>query len=223
MLGTVAHRVKVVMSNDLPGPGSHVPRHVAKRVAQAVRNVNEPERIISGCRVVLTTGDITSARVDAIVNAANSGLLGGGGVDGAIHRKGGPEIRAACQEIRASAWPAGLPTGKAVLTIAGRLPARYVIHTVGPVFSRQPDVPRLLAACHTNSLALAREHGLRTIAFPAISTGVYRYPLEEAAPIALAATREHLERHPGAHDEVRFVLFDPAALAAFTAALAAFE
>ena len=181
--------------------------------------MNESERLIAGCRVVLTTGDITTARVGAIVNAANSGLLGGGGVDGAIHRKGGPEILAACRELRASAWPEGLPTGEAVLTTAGRLPARYVIHTVGPVYSRKPEVPRLLAACHTNSLALAREHDVRTIAFPAISTGVYRYPLDEAAPIALGATREYLERHPGTHDEVRFVLFDLAALAAFTTAL----
>ncbi len=175
---------------------------------------------IADCSVVLEQGDITEAAVDAIVNAANSTLLGGGGVDGAIHRKGGPEILAACRQIRATQWPDGLPTGEAVITTAGRLPARYVIHTVGPVYSRKPEVPRLLASCHSKSLALAREHALATIAFPAISTGVYGYPLAEAAPIALAAVAEHLERHPGAHQEVRFVLFGPDAFAAFKGALA---
>jgi O-acetyl-ADP-ribose deacetylase (regulator of RNase III) len=174
---------------------------------------------VGGATILVTTGDLTEAAVDAIVNAANSSLLGGGGVDGAIHRRGGPEILAACREIRATRHPDGLPTGQAVITSAGRLPARFVIHTVGPVYSRKPDVPALLAACHANSLALAHERGLRTIAFPAISTGVYRYPLDEAAPIALAATREHLARHPDAHDEVRFVLYGDAAFAAFAAAL----
>jgi len=182
--------------------------------------MHELTREIGGCRIVLEQGDLTEAAVDAIVNAANSSLLGGGGVDGAIHRKGGPEILAACRRIRASEWPDGLPTGKAVITTAGRLPARFVIHTVGPVYSRKPDVPRLLAACHESSLELARAHGLATIAFPAISTGVYGYPLDEAAPIALAATAEHLARHPGAHTEVRFVLFGADALAAFRKALA---
>jgi len=179
------------------------------------------EARVAGARVTLVEGDLTEARVDAIVNAANASLLGGGGVDGAIHRKGGPAILAACRAIRESAWPDGLPTGQAVITPGGRLPARFVIHTVGPVYGRKPDVADLLADCHANSLALAVEHGLRTIAFPAISTGVYRYPLDEAAPIALGATRAHLERHPGAHDEVRFVLFGTAAFAAFTHALAA--
>jgi O-acetyl-ADP-ribose deacetylase (regulator of RNase III) len=177
------------------------------------------ERVIAGARLVLAQGDLTTAAVDAIVNAANSTLLGGGGVDGAIHRKGGREILEACKQIRATAWPDGLPTGQAVITTAGLLAARYVIHTVGPVYSRKPDVPAMLAACHTNSLALAVAHALRTVAFPAISTGVYGYPLAEAAPIALAATRAHLEAHPGAHDEVRFVLFGDAAFAAFAAAL----
>jgi len=175
---------------------------------------------IAGCRLVLEQGDLTEVEVDAIVNAANRSLLGGGGVDGAIHRKGGPEVLAACREIRAKEWPDGLPTGHAVITTGGRLPARWVIHTVGPVYSGKPEVPRLLAACHENSLDLARTRGLRTIAFPAISTGVYGYPLDEAAPIALAATADHLERHPGAFAEARFVLFDARALAAFSAALA---
>ncbi len=174
---------------------------------------------VAGGRIVLEIGDLTAAHVDAVVNAANSSLLGGGGVDGAIHRKGGPEILAACRAIRATQWPDGLPTGEAVITTAGRLPARWVIHTVGPVYSRKPDVPARLAACHVNSLALARDHGARTVAFPAISTGVYRYPLDEAAPIAIGAVRDVLARHPDAHDEVRFVLWNDAALAAFTAAL----
>src|SRR5262249_19448922 len=145
--------------------------------------------------------------------------LGGGGVDGAIHRRGGPEILAACRRIRADQYPDGLPTGEAVITCAGRLPAKHVIHTVGPVYSRRPEVPGLLAACHTNSLALAAAHGLRTIALPAISTGVYGYPLDLAAPIALGAIIDHLRRHRGVHDEVRCVLFGAAALQAFAAAL----
>ena len=184
--------------------------------------MNRPTSIdVAGSVVLLAQGDITAVACDAVVNAANSTLLGGGGVDGAIHRKGGPEILAACRRIRAERYPDGLPTGEAVITTAGRLPAKHVIHTVGPVYSRRPEVPELLAACHRNSLALALEHGLRTIAFPAISTGVYGYPLDLAAPIALATTVGHLRRHPGAHDEIRFVLFDDAAFAAFRAALAA--
>ena len=175
---------------------------------------------IGACRLALVQGDLTLAAVDAIVNAANSSVLGGGGVDGAIHRRGGPEILAECRRIRATDWPAGLPTGEAVLTTGGRLPARHVIHTVGPVYSRKPEVPGLLAACHANSLAIARRAGLRTIAFPAISTGVYGYPVDLAAPIALGATIAELEARPDAHDEVRFVLFDAATLAAFARALA---
>jgi O-acetyl-ADP-ribose deacetylase len=183
--------------------------------------VTDARTRIGGCAITLEQGDLTAAVVDAIVNAANHSLLGGGGVDGAIHRKGGPEILAACRRIRAEEWPEGLPTGRAVITAGGNLPARHVIHTVGPVYSGNPEVPRLLAACHESSLTLARAHGLRTVAFPAISTGVYGYPLAEAAPIALDATAEHLSRHPGTLDEVRFVLFDAAAYAAFEAALAA--
>ena len=175
---------------------------------------------IAGCRLILSEGDLTLVPVDAIVNAANSSLLGGGGIDGAIHRRGGPEILVECRRLRAERYPDGLPTGAAVLTTAGRLPARHVIHTVGPVYGQRPEVPALLAACHTNSLALAVREGLRTIAFPAISTGVYGYPVELAAPIALGATIAHLRAHPGAHDEVRFVLFNAAALATFASALA---
>jgi O-acetyl-ADP-ribose deacetylase (regulator of RNase III) len=176
---------------------------------------------IAGCRLTLEQGDITTVAVDAIVNAANHSLLGGGGVDGAIHRRGGPGILAACREIRAREWPDGLPTGRAVITPGGRLPARFVIHTVGPVYSRKFEVPTLLAACHTNSLALAREHGLRTVAFPAVSTGIYGYPLDEAAPIAIATTARELAAHPATLAEVRFVLFDAPARAAFENALAA--
>src|SRR5438067_8767337 len=138
-------------------------------------------------RIQLITGDITAQEVDAIVNAANSSLLGGGGVDGAIHRKGGREILAACQELRVTTHKDGLPTGEAVATTAGRLPARWVIHTVGPVFSRGEDRSRLLASCHLESLKVADELGATTVAFPAISTGVYGYPVVLAAPVAPAA------------------------------------
>jgi len=176
---------------------------------------------VAGCRVALEQGDLTTVAVDVIVNAANHSLLGGGGVDGAIHRRGGPEILAACRAIRARDWPDGLPTGRAVITPGGRLQARWVIHTVGPVYSGNREVPRLLAACHTNSLALAREHGLSSIAFPAISTGIYGYPLAEAAPIAIDTTARALTEHAGTLSEVRFVLYDATALAAFQRALAA--
>jgi O-acetyl-ADP-ribose deacetylase (regulator of RNase III) len=176
---------------------------------------------IAGCRLILSEGDLTLLPADAIVNAANSSLLGGGGIDGAIHRRGGPEILVECRRLRAERYPDGLPTGEAVITTAGRLLARHVIHTVGPVYSQRPEVPTRLAACHSNSLTLAVREGLRTIAFPAISTGVYGYPLDLAAPIALGATIQHLRLHPDAHDEVQFVLFSPAVLAAFANALAA--
>jgi O-acetyl-ADP-ribose deacetylase (regulator of RNase III) len=158
-------------------------------------------------RIVIKIGDITREDVDAIVNAANSSLMGGGGVDGAIHRAGGPEILEACKRIRATLYPDGLPTGEAVITSAGRLPARFVIHTVGPVYGRHGgDEPRLLAACYENSIALAAKHELRTLAFPAISTGVYGYPKDEAAKVALEAVTRSLERHT-IIEEVRLVFF----------------
>lgn len=167
-------------------------------------------------RIVLVQGDITEQEVDAIVNAANSSLMGGGGVDGAIHRKGGPAIKEECKRIRAGRYPEGLPTGKAVATTGGNLRARWVIHTVGPVFSKREDRSDLLRSCHVESLKVADELGARTVAFPAISTGVYGYPLEEAAPVAIEAVRS---ARTGV-EEVRFVLFDRAAYEAFERALA---
>jgi O-acetyl-ADP-ribose deacetylase (regulator of RNase III) len=159
----------------------------------------------------LVHGDITEQTVDAIVNAANSTLMGGGGVDGAIHHKGGPDILEECRRIRARRHPDGLPTGQAVATTAGRLPARWVIHTVGPIFSRSEDRSHLLASCHTESLHVADELGAKSVAFPAISTGVYGYPLELAARVAIAAVRDADTEV----EEVRFVLFDAAAYQAF--------
>ena len=158
-------------------------------------------------RIVVKVGDITREAVDAIVNAANSSLLGGGGVDGAIHRAGGPEILAECRRIRETRYPGGLPTGEAVITTGGRLPAKHVIHTVGPIYGQHGgDEPRLLASCYENAIALAAKHGLETIAFPAISTGVYGYPREEAKEVALAAVERALKAHPGIR-EVRLVFF----------------
>ena len=162
-------------------------------------------------RIVLLEGDITEQHVDAIVNAANSTLLGGGGVDGAIHRRGGPAILEECRKIRAQEWPEGLPTGKAVATTGGALPARWVIHTVGPVYAKGEDRSALLASCHTESLRVADELGAATVAFPAISTGVYGYPLDEAAAVAIEAVRTA----DTAVREVRFVLFGREAYEAF--------
>jgi O-acetyl-ADP-ribose deacetylase len=166
--------------------------------------------------ITLVQGDITEQDVDAVVNAANSSLMGGGGVDGAIHRRGGPAILEECKRIRAERYPNGLPTGRAVATTAGDLPARWVIHTVGPVYAKSEDRSGLLASCHTESLKVADELGARTVAFPAISTGVYGYPVEEAAPVSIRAVREADTRV----EEVRFVLFDRATYEAFDRALA---
>ncbi len=159
-------------------------------------------------------GDITEQHVDVIVNAANSSLLGGGGVDGAIHRKGGPEILAECRKLRAGHYGGGLKTGQAVATTAGRLPARWVVHTVGPVWSASEDRSELLADCHRNSLRIAAELGASSVAFPAISTGIYRWPVESAAEIARAAVLEAVRDAPV--ELVRFVLFDQAAYDAYT-------
>jgi O-acetyl-ADP-ribose deacetylase (regulator of RNase III) len=161
--------------------------------------------------ITLLLGDITEQHAEAVVNAANSSLLGGGGVDGAIHRRGGPAILAACRELRASHYGGGLPTGHAVATTAGNLPARWVIHTVGPVYAVREDRSALLADCHRNALAVADDLGAESVAFPAISTGVYGWPLDSAARIALSTVRgtETSVR------QIRFVLFDVRALAAF--------
>jgi O-acetyl-ADP-ribose deacetylase len=167
--------------------------------------------------ILLVQGDITEQEVDAVVNAANSSLMGGGGVDGAIHRKGGPAILEECKRIRAERFPDGLPTGQAVATTAGNLPARWVIHTVGPVYAKREDRSGQLASCHVESLRVADELGARTVAFPAISTGVYGYPVEEAAPVAVEAVRAADTRV----EEVRFVLYDQATHRAFSRAVEA--
>lgn len=161
-------------------------------------------------------GDITEQAVDAVVNAANSSLLGGGGVDGAIHRKGGPEILAACRALRASHYGKGLATGQAVATTAGRLPARWVIHTVGPVYAAQdPGRAALLASCYRESLRVADELGARTVAMPAVSTGVYGWPADDAARIALRTVREVALGTGSRVAEVRFVLFGAEAFGVF--------
>jgi O-acetyl-ADP-ribose deacetylase (regulator of RNase III) len=165
-----------------------------------------------GTRIYLVAGDITQMAVDAIVNAANSSLMGGGGVDGAIHRAGGPEILAACERIVARQGE--LAPGEVVATSGGNLPARYVIHTVGPIwYGGESGEAELLASCYAKSLALAVELGLDSLAFPAISTGVYGYPSDEACRVAFAALREFCAQHPGALSEVSFVYFAPGALA----------
>jgi len=205
-------------------------------------------------QITLVQGDITRQQVDVIVNAANSSLLGGGGVDGAIHRNGGPEILAACRGLRAGAYPDGLPAGQAAATTAGRLPATWVIHTVGPVYSPREDrsallagqaaattagrlpatwvihtvgpvySPRedrsaLLASCYTSSLRVAAELGGRTIAFPAVSAGIYGWPPDAAARIAVTTVHTATE-HPTL-TEARFVLFTPDMYHQFQDALAA--
>jgi O-acetyl-ADP-ribose deacetylase len=159
----------------------------------------------------LVLGDITEQEVDAVVNAANSSLMGGGGVDGAVHRRGGPAILDECRRLRSSQYGRGLPTGQAVATTAGELPARWVIHTVGPVYSASDDRSELLASCYRESLRVADELGARTVAFPALSAGIYGWPLDSAAEIAVGtvrATETEVE-------EVRFVLFSEDVHSAF--------
>ena len=153
------------------------------------------EFVVRNAKIRLVQGDITDVDADAIVNAANPTLMGGGGVDGAIHRKGGPTILEECKCIRASKWPTGLPTGKAVLTLGGNLKAKYVIHTVGPIWHGGSNgEPGLLADAYENSLELAASKKLKTLAFPSISTGAYGYPVEKASRIALATAKQFLER-----------------------------
>lgn len=165
--------------------------------------------------IVLVRGDITEAEVDAVVNAANSSLLGGGGVDGAIHDRGGPAILRECQELRATRYPDGLPTGQAVATTAGDMPARWVIHTVGPVYSRRDDRRHLLESCYRESLRVADELGAATVAFPAVSAGIYGWPLDDAALAAVDTVRATAS----AVREVRFVLFSEDVMEAFEAAV----
>jgi O-acetyl-ADP-ribose deacetylase (regulator of RNase III) len=178
---------------------------------------SEPAQTFLGGRIVLTIGDITRQDVGVIVNAANSSLLGGGGVDGAIHRAGGPAILEECKELRRTQYPSGLPTGEAVITTGGNLPARYVVHTVGPVYGEHNGREALLlASCYKNSLLLAANHSLSSIAFPAISTGVYGYPRDEAAAVSSQAVMEFL-----ADDEiikeVRLIFFKRADADAYLA------
>jgi O-acetyl-ADP-ribose deacetylase len=161
-------------------------------------------------------GDITAADVDVIVNAANPGLLGGGGVDGAIHRVGGPAILAECRALKERLPGGRLPRGEAVATTAGRLPARWVVHTAGPIWSASRDHSAVLRSCYTSSLRVADELGARTVAFPAISAGIYGWPLDDAAVQAVAGVRAAAVDHVL---EVRFVLFSEESLAAFEAAL----
>ena len=164
------------------------------------------ESFLAG-RVLVLVGDITQQDVTAIVNAANSSLLGGGGVDGAIHSAGGPKILEECKQIRKTTYPDGLPTGQAVLTTGGNLPAKYVIHTVGPIYGRDPErESELLAACYQNSLKLAYQNAVSSIAFPSISTGVFGYPKAEAAQIASDAIRDFLTADEQI-EQVRLVFF----------------
>lgn len=165
--------------------------------------------------ITLIQGDLTEQKVDALVNAANSSLLGGGGVDGAIHRRGGPEILNECRNLRASTYGKGLRAGQAVATTAGRLPARWVIHTVGPVYSAYEDRADILASCYRESLRVADELGAATVAFPAISTGAYGWPLDDGARIALDTVRGT----PTQVAQVSFVLFGEQAYGIFAHAL----
>ncbi len=172
---------------------------------------------IAAMRIRLIHGDITAQDTEVVVNAANSSLLGGGGVDGAIHARGGPTILAACRRLRAEDFPDGLPTGQAVATTAGALPARWVVHTVGPVHSRSQDRSALLVSAYQESLRVAEGLGARSVAFPAISAGAYGWPLDDAARLAVTAVRDS----GSAVEEVRFVLFGDDAFDAFSRALSA--
>jgi O-acetyl-ADP-ribose deacetylase len=177
------------------------------------------ERRFGAGRIELVRGDITRQAVDAIVNAANSGLLGGGGVDGAIHRAGGPSILEECRRIRASRGP--LPAGQAVITGAGALPCRHVVHAVGPIWEGgTAGEPATLASAYRTSIALAAENGVRTLALPSISTGIYGYPVAAAARVALETAREALQASTPV-DTLRWVLFSDADLEVYRQALAA--
>jgi O-acetyl-ADP-ribose deacetylase (regulator of RNase III) len=167
---------------------------------------------INGVTLALIQGDITKVKADALVNAANSGLMGGGGVDGAIHRAGGPGIMQECRKI------GGCPTGSAVATTAGRLQAQYVFHAVGPIYRGREEDARLLASAYRRCLELAEDHQIESIAFPSLSTGVYGYPLDKAAPIALRTIIEHIQQ-PTSLKQVMMVLYGNDAYRAFEQAL----
>jgi O-acetyl-ADP-ribose deacetylase (regulator of RNase III) len=174
--------------------------------------------MVGSTRLELVQGDITAEETQAIGNAANSRLAGGGGLDGAIHRAGGPAIMA---ELRAK-YPSGCPTGQAVITGGGNLPAQFVIHAVGPVYAGKPKDAQLLAGAYRASLCLCSEHRIQSVAFPSISTGIYGYPIEDAAPIALRTVVDYVREHPGI-ELVRFVLFDATTFTAYANALAAWQ
>lgn len=169
--------------------------------------MSHPKFLVGQTKIRLVQGDITDLNVDAIVNAANPTLMGGGGVDGAIHRRGGSTILEECRRIRATEWPDGLPTGKAVMTSGGNLKARNVIHAVGPVWQGgSHGEPELLAEAYRNALRLAVSRGLRSVAFPSISTGAYGFPVERASRVAMRVMKEFLEKEARL-EEVVFVLF----------------
>ena len=172
--------------------------------------------VIAGHVLSLIKGDITEQETEAIVNAANSSLLGGGGVDGAIHRAGGPQIKEECMRIREREWPHGLPPGRSVITHGGRLKAKYVIHTVGPVWKGGKDnESAVLRSSYLSSLALASQKGIRSISFPSISTGAYGYPVEPASEIALGTIRDYIASENVSLKEVRMVLFSSEDLAIY--------
>ena len=199
--------IEVSGAGVLTGAASHLP----PRYGPGGRGTPRP---VTDARITLVRGDITTQEVDAVVNAANSGLLGGGGVDGAIHRRGGPAILEACRGLRATTLPDGLPAGRAVATTAGALPARVVIHTVGPVFAEREDRSATLASCYRESMRVADEQGASTVAFPAVSAGVYGWPMDDAARIAVTTVRAALDAGSAVR-EARFVLFSADAYAAF--------
>lgn len=178
-----------------------------------------PGGTLGTMRIEAVPGNITTQRVDAVVNAANSSLLGGGGVDGAIHAAAGPELLAECRRLRSTTWPDGLPVGEATVTGAGRMPARWVVHTVGPDAHRGQTDPALLASCFTCSLDEAAAVGARTVAVPAVSAGVYGWQAAAVAEVAVGAVRRWAAADPDGLDLVRFVLLSPAVLAEFRCAL----
>lgn len=180
------------------------------------------ELVVGRTRIRLVQGDITQQETDAIVNAANSGLMGGGGVDGAIHRAGGPTIMEECRRIIAKIGR--LDTGKAVITTGGKLKARYVIHTVGPIWrGGNKGEPELLASAYYESLKIASQYGLKTISFPSISTGAYGYPVAEAAKVALEAVINFLRNQETSLEEVYFVLYDARTYSAYNRELANYK